>query len=129
MMASEPEPSEQRTLRRVRRRLVPFAFICYVVAYIDRVNVGFAATELQRDLGLSATAVWHRRRTVLSRLLPVRDSQQPDPRARRRAAMDRAHHDRLGPRLDGDDVRHRRVVVHGLARLLLGIAEAGFFPG
>jgi MFS transporter, ACS family, tartrate transporter len=42
-------------LRRVRRRLIPFAFICYVVAYIDRVNVGFAARELQRDLGLSST--------------------------------------------------------------------------
>jgi MFS transporter, ACS family, tartrate transporter len=41
-------------LRQVRRRLVPFAFVCYVVAYIDRVNVGFAATELQRDLGLSS---------------------------------------------------------------------------
>ena len=43
----------QTALRRVQRRLVPFAFICYVVAYIDRVNIGFAATELQRDLGLS----------------------------------------------------------------------------
>jgi ACS family tartrate transporter-like MFS transporter len=43
------------TLRRVRRRLVPFAFICYVVAYIDRVNVGFAASALQRHLGLSST--------------------------------------------------------------------------
>jgi MFS transporter, ACS family, tartrate transporter len=42
-------------LRRVRRRFIPFAFICYVVAYIDRVNIGFAANELQRDLGLSAT--------------------------------------------------------------------------
>jgi ACS family tartrate transporter-like MFS transporter len=40
---------------RVTRRLIPFAFICYVVAYIDRVNIGFAARELQRDLGLSAT--------------------------------------------------------------------------
>lgn len=39
----------------MRRRLVPFAFICYVVAYIDRVNIGFAATELQRDLGLSSS--------------------------------------------------------------------------
>ena len=44
----------ERILRQVRRRLVPFAFICYVVAYIDRVNIGFAATELQRDLGLSS---------------------------------------------------------------------------
>ena len=41
---------------RVARRLIPFAFVCYVVAYIDRVNIGFAATALQRDLGLSATA-------------------------------------------------------------------------
>ncbi len=40
-------------LRRVQRRLIPFAFLCYVVAYIDRVNIGFAATELQRDLHLS----------------------------------------------------------------------------
>ncbi|HET7218188.1 MAG TPA: MFS transporter [Vicinamibacterales bacterium] len=42
-------------LARVTRRLVPFAFLCYVVAYIDRVNVGFAARDLQRDLGITAT--------------------------------------------------------------------------
>ena len=29
---------------------------CYVVAYVDRVNIGFAAAALQRDLGLSDTA-------------------------------------------------------------------------
>jgi ACS family tartrate transporter-like MFS transporter len=40
---------------RVTRRVIPFAFLCYVVAYIDRVNVGFAAQALQRDLGLSDT--------------------------------------------------------------------------
>ncbi len=43
-------------ISRVNRRLVPFAFLCYVVAYIDRVNVGFAAQALQRDLHLSDTA-------------------------------------------------------------------------
>src|SRR5918999_1255271 len=43
------------TLAKVTRRIIPFAFICYVVAYIDRVNIGFAARELQQDLGLSAT--------------------------------------------------------------------------
>ena len=42
-------------LGRVTRRLIPFAFICYVVAYIDRVNIGFASAELQRDLGLTST--------------------------------------------------------------------------
>jgi ACS family tartrate transporter-like MFS transporter len=41
------------TIAKVVRRLVPFIFLCYVIAYIDRVNIGFAATELQRDLGLS----------------------------------------------------------------------------
>ncbi|MGH9314014.1 MAG: MFS transporter, partial [Vicinamibacterales bacterium] len=41
------------TISRVIRRLIPFIFLCYVVAYIDRVNIGFAAADLQKDLGLS----------------------------------------------------------------------------
>ncbi len=45
----------QVVIGRVIRRLIPFAFLCYVVAYLDRVNVGFAAQTLQRDLGLSNT--------------------------------------------------------------------------
>jgi ACS family tartrate transporter-like MFS transporter len=50
-------PAEERAaIARVTRRLVSFAFICYVVAYIDRVNIGFAAAVLQRDLHLSDTA-------------------------------------------------------------------------
>jgi MFS transporter, ACS family, tartrate transporter len=40
---------------RVSRRLIPFLFLSYVVAYIDRVNIGFAASALQRDLGLTDT--------------------------------------------------------------------------
>ena len=44
---------ERAVIARVIRRLIPFAFICYVVAYIDRVNVGFAASALQKDLGLN----------------------------------------------------------------------------
>ena len=53
-----PQPAgtqRERVIGHVTRRLIPFAFICYVVAYIDRVNIGFAATQLQRDLRLSAT--------------------------------------------------------------------------
>ena len=50
-------PARQRVvIARVTRRLVGFAFLCYVVAYVDRVNIGFAASALQRDLHLSATA-------------------------------------------------------------------------
>ena len=54
-MCEDPTPPGGRVLARVRRRLIPFAFICYVVAYIDRVNIGFVATDLQRELGLTAT--------------------------------------------------------------------------
>jgi ACS family tartrate transporter-like MFS transporter len=52
---AETDPQRAQVIAHVTRRLIPFAFICYVVAYIDRVNIGFAARELQRDLGLSAT--------------------------------------------------------------------------
>ncbi|MEI9983346.1 MAG: hypothetical protein WDN69_09185 [Aliidongia sp.] len=34
---------ERATLAKVTRRLVPFLILCYFVAYLDRVNVGFAA--------------------------------------------------------------------------------------
>lgn len=54
-MSDDPTGSSSRVLARVRRRLIPFAFTCYVVAYIDRVNIGFVATDLQRELGLTAT--------------------------------------------------------------------------
>jgi ACS family tartrate transporter-like MFS transporter len=54
-MSATPADIESRVMGRVTRRLLPFAFLCYVVAYIDRVNVGFAARDLQRDLGISAT--------------------------------------------------------------------------
>ena len=47
---------EIRTLGKVTRRLVPFLIICYFVAYLDRVNVGFAALTMNQDLGLSQTA-------------------------------------------------------------------------
>ena len=46
---------EQRTIGKVSARLIPFLIICYFVAYLDRVNVGFAALTMNRDLGLSAT--------------------------------------------------------------------------
>jgi MFS transporter, ACS family, tartrate transporter len=41
-------------LHKVRWRLIPFLFLLYIVAYLDRVNVGFAAIDMNRDLGFSA---------------------------------------------------------------------------
>lgn len=46
-------PAEQlATMRKVTVRLIPLLFICYVIAYIDRINVGFAKLHLQDALGV-----------------------------------------------------------------------------
>jgi ACS family tartrate transporter-like MFS transporter len=128
-IASPPDRFDHRlVIRRVTRRLIPFAFICYVVAYIDRVNIGFAAASLQRDLGLSDAAygfgaglffLGYFLFEIPSNLLLERVG------ARRWIA--------------------RIMIVWGLvsmatvfitgtssfyaARIVLGLAEAGFFPG
>jgi ACS family tartrate transporter-like MFS transporter len=49
-----PDPIAESALRKVRWRLIPFLFLLYVIAYLDRVNVGFAAIDMNRDLGFSA---------------------------------------------------------------------------
>src|SRR5580765_5397212 len=54
--ATGMEPLEQRTIAKVSARLVPFLIVCYFVAYLDRVNVSFAALTMNKDLGLSASA-------------------------------------------------------------------------
>lgn len=48
------DPIAASALRKVRWRLIPFLFGLYIVAYLDRVNVGFAAIDMNRDLGFSA---------------------------------------------------------------------------
>jgi ACS family tartrate transporter-like MFS transporter len=50
-------PSETSTMdvaRKVRRHLLPLLFLLYIVAYLDRINVGFAALDMNRELGLSS---------------------------------------------------------------------------
>lgn len=43
-------------LRKISWRLIPFLFVLYVVAWLDRVNVGFAALQMNADLRFSETA-------------------------------------------------------------------------
>ena len=45
---------ESSVIKKTMLRILPFVFICYVVAYLDRVNIGFAALEMNADLALSA---------------------------------------------------------------------------
>jgi len=47
---------ESRTVRKVMWRLLPFLMACYFVAFLDRVNVGFAHLQMSRSLGLSEAA-------------------------------------------------------------------------
>jgi len=46
---------EKATYDKVAWRLIPFLFICYVVAFLDRVNVGFAKLQMAPDLAFSDT--------------------------------------------------------------------------
>ena len=45
---------ERSTMRKVYLRLLPFAVLSYVLAYIDRINVSFAGLTMRGDLGMSA---------------------------------------------------------------------------
>ncbi|MFL6514222.1 MAG: MFS transporter [Chthoniobacterales bacterium] len=55
-MNNSAEQSADVTLRKVSRRLIPFLFVLYIVAWLDRVNVGFAALQMNSDLAFSASA-------------------------------------------------------------------------
>ena len=46
---------EKRTLRKITWRIVPFIMILYLIAYIDRVNIGFAAITMKEDLGFTSS--------------------------------------------------------------------------
>ena len=50
-----PSTFEEATYRKVAWRLTPLLMLCYVVAYLDRVNVGFAKLQMTTDLNLSDT--------------------------------------------------------------------------
>lgn len=53
-ISREDYAASERTLAKVFRRILPFIFACYVISYLDRTNVGFAALTMNKDLGLTA---------------------------------------------------------------------------
>jgi ACS family tartrate transporter-like MFS transporter len=52
-------PSEvgQRARRRIGKRLLPFLFLLYVIAFLDRMNIGAAALQMPHDLGFSESVI------------------------------------------------------------------------
>lgn len=58
-MKANPKPAIEAalgraTMARVSRRLLPMLMLCYFVAYLDRVNIGFAGLTMNKDLGFSS---------------------------------------------------------------------------
>jgi len=54
-LAPETSVDAHSLLKKLRWRLLPFLFLLYVVAYLDRINVGFAALQMKAQLGFSDT--------------------------------------------------------------------------
>jgi ACS family tartrate transporter-like MFS transporter len=122
------EPLEQRTIAKVSARLIPFLILCYFVAYLDRVNVGFAALTMNKDLGLSASAFGFGAGIFF---LAYFLFEVPS----------NLFLERVGARKWIARIMFTWGVISGatafiggelsfyVVRVLLGIAEAGFFPG
>ena len=120
--------NETVLMRRVLRRLIPFVFICYVVSYLDRINIGFAALQMNKQLGISSADfglaaglffIGYFICEIPSNLMLARVG------ARRWIAR---------IMISWGVVSSLTAFVSGapglfVARLLLGMAEAGFVPG
>ncbi len=53
---SIPDQASLALYRKVAARIVPFLFVCYILNYIDRVNISFASLQFRQDLGISTAA-------------------------------------------------------------------------
>jgi MFS transporter, ACS family, tartrate transporter len=118
----------RQTLRRITWRLIPFLCLLYIVAYLDRINVSFAALQMNRDLGLSAVAygtgaglffLGYVLFEIPSNLL----LQRFGPRIWIARIMVSWGLLSMAMALTRDETSFY------LLRFLLGVAEAGFFPG
>jgi ACS family tartrate transporter-like MFS transporter len=127
-MGGEAAAVAGRVMARITRRLIPFLFLLYIVAFLDRVNVGFAALQMKDDLGFGDAVygfgagiffIGYFLFEVPSNLIL----------------------ERVGPRfwiarimftwgvLSSAMMFVRGETAFYVLRFLLGVAEAGFFPG
>ena len=119
---------EQRTIKKVSWRLLPLIIVIYFVAYIDRTNVGFAALTMNKDLGLSAYVFgWGAGIFFLGYFLFEVPSNVILEKVGARVWIARIM-------ITWGIVSGAMAFVQGpvsfvVMRFLLGVAEAGFFPG
>jgi ACS family tartrate transporter-like MFS transporter len=119
---------EKSTIRAVTWRLIPLLVLGYLIAYVDRINVGFAATALRHDLGLSNSAFgFGAGLFFFGYFLFEVPSNLILERVGARLWMARI--------MIGWGILSSAMVLVGgeysfyLLRFLIGIGEAGFFPG
>jgi D-galactonate transporter len=114
--------------RKITWRLIPFLFGCYILAYVDRVNVGFAKLQMQTDLGMSDTVYGAGAGLFFVGYFLL---EVPANMALRRLGARRW----LGPiMIAWGLVSAANIFVRGarsfyVLRFLLGVVESGFFPG
>ncbi|BCJ88379.1 MFS transporter [Effusibacillus dendaii] len=48
---------EQRTIRKISYRIIPYIFVLYIISFLDRVNIGYAALDMNKALGLTSTVM------------------------------------------------------------------------
>ncbi|HLE55491.1 MAG TPA: MFS transporter [Rhodothermia bacterium] len=125
---SDDAALERETMRKVSLRLLPFLFILYIFNFLDRTNVALAALQMNRDLSFSSTAfgfgagiffVGYSLFEVPGNLLLVRVG------ARRWIARIMISWGVIAAAM----MFVQTPLQFYALRLLLGIAEAGFFPG
>jgi sugar phosphate permease len=46
-------PAEARTVQKLRRRIIPFVLLLYVISFLDRINIGFAALTMNKELAIT----------------------------------------------------------------------------
>jgi ACS family tartrate transporter-like MFS transporter len=130
-MAPTISPTEELsavTLRKVTWRLIPFLFVLYVIAWLDRVNVGFAGLQMNADLGFSsATFGFGSGIFFLGYCLFEIPSNIILERVGARLWIARIMV--TWGLISAGLMLVRTPPLFYLLRFLLGVAEAGFFPG
>ena len=102
--------------KKVTRRLVPLIFASYLLAFLDRINVGYAQLQMKDALGFSDAVYGIRSRHLLRELSAVRGSEQSAFRTDRRPANYASDHVSVGPcfgrhgtRVNAYPILHRKI--------------------
>ncbi len=52
--AAAVAPFEAKTIHKLRMRIIPFVFVLYIISFLDRINIGFAALTMNKELAISS---------------------------------------------------------------------------